>query len=96
MTREQVAMKIRWSFVMWLVGIANVGAMLPQLVRIMQTKNTDGLAIEMFIIYFFIQVAFSLDGYFKKNMVLMVCVGLTAVVNAAVISMVLYLRHFAG
>ena len=96
MKRDEVAKKIRWSFIIWLAGLVNVGAMLPQLVKIIQTKNIEGLALEMFVIYFLIQVAFSFEGYFKRNMMLMVCLGLSALVSVTIISLVLYLRHFGA
>lgn len=95
MTREDVAKKIRWPFIIWLAGLVNVGAMLPQLAKIIQTKSTEGLALEMFVIYFLIQVAFSLEGYFTRNKMLMVCLGLSALVSATIISLVFYLRYFA-
>lgn len=91
MTRDQVAKKIRWTFIIWLAGLVNVCAMLPQLVKILQTKNVEGLAIWMFFIYFGVQVCFSLEGYFKRNTMLMVCLGLSAMVTATIISLVLYL-----
>ena len=96
MTRDEVAKKIRWSFIIWLAGLVNVGAMLPQLAKIIQTKNTEGLALEMFVIYFLIQAALSFEGYFKRNIMLMVCLGLSALVSATIISLVLYLRHFGA
>ncbi len=95
MTREEFAKKIHWPFIIWLAGFVNVGAMLPQLIKIIQTKKVEGLALEMFVIYFFIQVAFALEGYFKKNMVFLVCLGLSALVSASIISLVVYLRYFA-
>lgn len=95
MTRDEVAKKIHWSFIIWLAGLINVGAMLPQLVRIAQTRNTDGLALEMFVIYLLVQIAFTLEGYFSKNKMLMVCLGLSALVSTMIIALVLYLRYVA-
>ena len=94
MTREDVARKVHWPFIIWLAGLVNVGAMIPQLIKIIQTKNTDGLAIEMFAIYFLIQVAFSIEGYFTRNRMLMVRLGLSAIVSASIIVLVIYIRHF--
>jgi len=96
MTREEVAKKIRWSWIIWTAGIVNVGAMLPQLYKLITTQQTEGLALEMFLIYFGIQIAFSLEGYFTRNRMLMVCLGLSAVVSAVIIGLVLYLRHFSA
>ncbi len=94
MTREEFAEKIRWPFIIWAFGFVNVGAMLPQLIQIIQTQKTDGLSLPMFATYFVTQVAFAFDGYFKRNTVFMVCLGLSALVNAATMSLVVYLRHF--
>jgi uncharacterized protein with PQ loop repeat len=94
MTREEVAERIRWSRIIWLAGIVNVGAMLPQLWQIIKTHETKGLSLGMVGIYFFIQIAFSLQGFFRRDKMLMWCLGLSALVSAIIISMVVYLRHF--
>lgn len=93
MTREQIAKKIRWDGIVWTAGLVNVGAMLPQLCQIVKTRNVEGLSLEMFVIYFFIQVAFSLQGFFRRDKMLMICLGLSAVVSAAIIGLVLFLRY---
>lgn len=96
MTREELAKRIHWQSIIWLAGLVNVGAMLPQLIKIIQTKNTEDLALGMFVIYFLVQVAFSIEGYFTKNRMLMVCLGLSSLVSATIISFVFYLRHFGA
>lgn len=95
MTREVVAEKIGWRHIIWFVGLVNVTAMLPQLYSIIVTRNVEGLSLEMFLIYFAIQVCFSLEGFFTRNRMLMVCLGLSALVSAIVITLVIYLRYFA-
>ena len=92
MTREEVAKKIRWDVIIWTAGLVNVGAMLPQLYQIFKTRNVEGVSLEMFVIYFFLQVAFSLQGFFRRDKMLMVCLGLSAVVSAVIIGLVVYLR----
>lgn len=94
MTREEVARKIHWEFIIWVFGFINVVAMLPQLIKIIQTKNVEGLSLEMFVTYFFIQVAFSFEGYFKRSKMFMVCLGLSSLISAATITLIFYLRHF--
>jgi len=94
MIREEFARKIRWPLIIWLAGLVNMVGMLPQLFKIIQTKNVEGLALEMFVIYLVIQIAFSLEGYFTRNRMLMICFGLSAFVSSMIISAVLYLRHF--
>lgn len=92
MTREEFAKKIRWDVIIWTAGLVNVGAMLPQLYQILKTRNVEGVSLEMFIIYFFLQVAFSLQGFFRRDKMLMVCLGLSAVVSTVIIGLVVYLR----
>lgn len=92
MTREKIAKKIRWDSIIWTAGLVNVGAMLPQLYQIAKTRSVAGLSLGMFVIYFFIQVAFSLQGFFRRDKMLMVCLGLSAVVSATIIGLVLFLR----
>ena len=91
-TREEVARKIRWDSIIWTAGLVNVGAMLPQLYQIVTTRNVESLSLGMFVIYFFIQVAFSLQGFFRRDKMLMVCLGLSAVVSATIIGLVLVIR----
>jgi uncharacterized protein with PQ loop repeat len=95
-TRNLIAKRIHWSFIIWLAGMVNVTAMLPQLARIIRTRDIEGLSLAMFVLYFFVQVAFSIEGFFKKNRMLMVCMGLSAVVSGTIILLVAYLRHFGG
>jgi uncharacterized protein with PQ loop repeat len=95
-TRDLIAKRIHWSFIIWLAGMVNVTAMLPQLVRIIRTRNIASLSLAMFVLYFLVQVAFSIEGFFKKNRMLMVCMGLSAVVSGLIIVLVTYLRHFGG
>ena len=92
MTREKFAKKIHWDKVMWTAGLVNVVAMLPQLHQIVTTRNVAGLSLGMFVTYFLIQASFSLQGYFRRDKMLMVCLGLSAVVNATIISLMLYLK----
>ncbi len=96
MTRDLIAKRIHWSFIIWLAGMVNVTAMLPQLVRIIRTRNTEGLSLAMFVLYFLVQIAFSIEGFFTKNRMLMVCMGLSAVVSGTIILLVTFLRHFGA
>ena len=94
MTREEFATKIHWPFIIWTAGFVNVMAMIPQLINLIQTRSTEGLAIGMFVIYFIIQVAFALEGYFKRSKVLVICMSLSATVTMTVIGLVVYYRNF--
>jgi uncharacterized protein with PQ loop repeat len=87
-----VAQKIRWPFIIWLAGLVNVVAMLPQLYKILKTHDVQGISLGMFSIYFGIQVAFSLEGYFKRNTMFFVCMTLSYIVTGSIIGSVLYFR----
>ncbi|MCY4360611.1 MAG: hypothetical protein OXE42_00290 [Gammaproteobacteria bacterium] len=89
MTRDEFAEQIHWPFIIWTMGIINVGAMLPQLVRLIQTQVTEGLAIQMFIIYAAVQAAFAVEGYFKRSTVLMICMTLSAIISVTVIALII-------
>ena len=91
MTREEFAKKIHWSSIVWLAGIANVMAMLPQLYSILTTRNVEGLNLTMFVTIFVIQLAFGAEGFFKRNTMLMTTMLLAAVVNIAIIGLTLHI-----
>ena len=92
MKREEFAAKIHWPSIIWLAGIANILAMLPQLYTILTTWTVKGLNLGMFVAYGLIQVAFSLQGFFRRDKMLMVCMLLSAMVSASVIGLILYIR----
>jgi len=92
MTREQFTVLVRWPWIIWIAGLVNVVAMLPQLLKIWQTGQTAGLAMEMFVLYFIIQIAFSIHGFITRDRMLMWCLGLSALVSAITIVSVIYLR----
>jgi hypothetical protein len=58
--------------------------------------DIEGLSLAMFVLYFLVQVAFSIEGFFRKNKMLMVCMGLSAVVSGTIILLAAYLRDFGG
>lgn len=93
MTREQVAEMIWWPYIIWAFGIINVGAMLPQLVRIIRTKKVEDLSLGMFCIYHGVQVAFSLQGFFRRDTMLMTCLGLSACVSLTIIVLIVRIRR---
>ena len=93
MTREEFANSIHWPYIIWSMGIINVCAMLPQLVRLIQTQVTEGLAIQMFIIYAAVQAAFAVEGYFKRSTVLLICMTLSAIISVTVIALIITYKY---
>ena len=96
MTREQFALKIRWQFIVWLAGIINAFAFLPQVWDVIQTHSVESISLATLVIVFWIQVAFALEGFFKRNFVLLISNGCAAGMNAILTSLVIYYRFFAG
>lgn len=92
MNREQIAQLIYWEWIIWGAGILNVSAMLPQLWKLVRDKKTEGLSLGMFWIYLGVQVAFSLEGYFKRNDMLFYCIGASALVSVVCIVLIIHLR----
>ena len=92
MTRDEFAQQIHWPVIIWTMGIINVGAMLPQLVQLIRTQVTEGLAIQMFVIYAAVQAAFAVEGYFKRSTVLMICMTLSAIISVTVIGLIIAYR----
>jgi uncharacterized protein with PQ loop repeat len=91
MTREEVSLLIHWPTIIWLFGIINVGGMLPQLIKLVRTKETKGLSVGMIYIYMFVQISFSLEGFFQRNDMLMWCLGISALVS--LITIILYYSY---
>ncbi len=96
MTREELARTIRWPRIIWLAGLVNVVAMLPQLVTILRTWDVTNLSLGMFVTYFTIQVLFSLHGFFNRDRMLLWCLGLSAVVSSVIIGLILGIRAEMG
>ncbi|HYM62048.1 MAG TPA: hypothetical protein VEZ11_14295 [Thermoanaerobaculia bacterium] len=88
MTREAFAARIHWGKIIWLFGFVNVGAMLPQLFSLVRTHETKGINIWTFVLFGIIQVAFSLQGFFRRDHMLMWCMGLSAAVSGTIIALV--------
>ena len=93
MTREQVAEKIRWPMIISLIGIVNGFSFLPQLRDVFTTHAVDGISLTTLVTIFVIQVGFSLQGFFKRDRVLMYSNICGACVNALLITSVLYFSH---
>lgn len=96
MTREDFAQIVHWQKIIWTFGFLNVAALSPQLLKLFQTRETAGLSIWMFILFLFIQIAFSLEGFFRRNSVLLICMSLSAAETFAIILRIVYLRNIVS
>lgn len=91
MTREEVAQKIHWSRIIWLAGWVNITAMLPQLYTLISTRSSAGLNLKMIWIYLGTQMCFSIHGFFQRDRILMITLGLSAVVSITTLLVAYYL-----
>ena len=94
MTREEFAIRIYWPWIIWFFGIINIVAVLPKLVQLWLTKKPDGLSLTMFTLIFLIQAAYSLQGFFRRDAMLMWTVGLAGILSLATIFSALFMRYF--
>jgi uncharacterized protein with PQ loop repeat len=92
MKREDIEKIIHWKIIISLVGILNVSAMLPQLIKIIRHRTVESLAIEMFLIYFIVQIGLSADAFFRRNLPILICMIVSATISAAIIISILILR----
>ena len=95
MTREEIAQKVRWTWVVWLVSIINPLMIAPQIWQIWQTGQTAGLSLIFFAILFFVQGGFSLHGFFTRDRFIMGSNGLAATMTLLTILSTLYFRQIA-
>ena len=90
MTREQVAEKIRWSTIIWVVGMVNPLFMVPQLYKIWETGTATGVSLITMIILFFLQTGFGLHGFFRRDSMLMVSNALACTVTFSTTTSAVY------
>lgn len=92
MTREKLAEKIHWKFIIWVVGIVNPFFMIPQLWSVWTTHNVSGISVLTLTILFLIQSGFSIHGFFLRDRPLMWSNAAAALVTAITALSVTYLR----
>ena len=92
MTREQIANKIRWPLIIWLVSIINPLMTVPQLWSVWATRETAGLSMGFLSILLFVQAGFSLHGFFTRDRFIMGSNGLAAAMTLVTMLSALYFR----
>ena len=91
MKREEFAKKIRWPAVISVVGIANPCFMIPQLVVILLSGQTEGLSLLTLIILFLVQMGFAAHGFFLRDPTLMLSNSAASLVTlSTTVSTVIY------
>lgn len=92
MTREQIAEKIRWPLIIWLISIINPLMTAPQLWKIWSTGETAGLSFGFLGILLFVQGGFSVHGFFTRDRFIMGSNGLAATMTLLTIISAVYFR----
>ena len=92
MTREQFVQKFHWNTVMWVIGFVNVIALIPQPVQIVMTRSSRDVSIWMFVLFFFVQTAFTIEFFLKKSWGAMVSLGVAGVLSLITIGLALHYR----
>jgi len=90
--REEVAQKIHWTSIIWLVSIVNPLMTAPQLWQIWQTGQTAGLSLVFLFILLFVQGGFSLHGFFTRDRFIMGSNGLAATMTLLTVLSAFYFR----
>lgn len=67
MTREEVAERINWDFLISIVGVVNPFIMAPQLHKMWTIMDTTALSAGMLGIILFVQTGFAVHGYFIRD-----------------------------
>lgn len=91
MKREEVAKKIHWTKIIWLVSIINPLMTLPQLIQLWVTRETAGLSLAFLLILLFVQAGFSTHGFFVRDRFIMISNGIAASMTLITIFSALYL-----
>ncbi len=95
MTREEVASKIYWARIIWLVSIINPLMTLPQIIQLWSTREAAGLSFGFLAILFLVQGGFSLHGFFIRDRFIMWSNGLAATMTVVTIASALYFLSIA-
>lgn len=92
MTRKGFREHRFWSRFMICMGIANVGAMLPQLYTIIDQRSAHGVSLAMYVYCFFIQAVFGFDAWLHGNRRFMICMIMALTVTTAIIASIIHYR----
>ena len=92
MTREEIAKRIHWKYVIGLMGIVNVFAVFPQIIKVLETHQTKDLSLLWLMTILTIQGSFSADGFFTRNRTLFLSNACAGFFNATLICLSVYFR----
>jgi uncharacterized protein with PQ loop repeat len=91
-SRDEVAQKIHWTKIIWLVSIINPLMTLPQLIQLWATQETAGLSLLFLLMLLFVQSGFSLHGFFSRDRFIMISNGIAATMTVLTIASAVYLK----
>lgn len=95
MAREEVARKIHWAKIIWVVSIVNPLMTLPQLIQLWATRETAGLSLIFLFILLFVQAGFSTHGFFVRDRFIMISNGIAAAMTLLTILSAVYLKSIS-
>ena len=92
MTRDNFVQRFHWNKIMWLVGFVNVIALIPQPLKILKTHSVKDISISMFILFFIVQMAFTIEFFLKKSWGPMVSLATSGFLSLITVGLVLFYR----
>lgn len=83
-------MLISIQIIGYLASICIPLAFLPQTIKIIKTKQTKGISIESYSIYFIGVIAFLIFAILKKDIPMIICEAINGVLCTIILSFVIY------
>lgn len=77
---------------MWCAGVVNALAILPQLIQIWVSRETQGVSLVMFSTFVMLQLIFGVNAWLRNDRGTMCGMFAAMVTSAAIIGSTLYLR----
>lgn len=93
MTREIIRQTIHWDTIVWVAGLLNPLMTVPQFVKIVRTKSTEGISLGFLGILTALQATFSLHGFFIRDTLIMGSNALAAAATLVTLLTVVYFRR---
>ncbi len=92
MTREQFSALIHWPAVAWVICVVGIFTMVPQLVQIIRTRQVRDVNLTMFIVAFITQSAYAAQGFFIRDVMLLLCMAVAALITFVIIVLIVVWR----
>ncbi len=89
MTREEFAERCRLQKIMWAIGLGSPLFLLPQLLKILETKDVGSVSLLMLLILLVFQTAYGFHGFVLRQKIYVISntLGATMTLATAVVAM---------